>query len=158
VNNHWLLVRADFAFTGGGDRVILKRWRRVLAESLPVLLGRVGKARVRLHGGGSFTAWMRIPVERRPGRNRVRTLAARLREDLQAALSPVRGLVFELAVRRFRRKAAPPRVALPVVDRRLPNATATILPLEGEVRLRQEGVRAQVRQHEGLALYPEPSA
>jgi len=101
----WLLARADFALTGGGDRGLLKRWRRVLAGSLPALMGRAGKARVRLHETGSFTAWMRLPVERRPTRGRTRALEARLRDRLEAALLPVRGLVFDLRVRRFRRKA-----------------------------------------------------
>jgi hypothetical protein len=84
-------------------------------------------------------------------------LQVRLREKLESALLPVRGLVFDLAVRRFRRKGALALVGLLAVDHWLPNPVATILSLEDPIR-RQEEARPQVPDHEGLVLYPEPSA
>lgn len=104
----YLLVRADFALGGeaGGDRLFYKRWRRPLEAALPGLLGcatRCTRAVVRLHEGDGpawYTGWLRIPVLRRPGRKRLRRLKARLRERLEAGLSPIGGRVLKLGVRR----------------------------------------------------------
>jgi hypothetical protein len=124
-------VRADFVLGEGrtGDRLTFKRWRRVLADALPRLLGCAKRAPVAEHvrlrdseAGGRFTGWVRIPVERRPGRQQVRAFKVRLRNRLEAGLSPVGGRVLKVGVRRCR-AAAPivPVEALPPV----------VLPMEG---------------------------
>ena len=122
-SNKHLLVRADFVLgsSHGGDRPAYHRWRRVLIDALPRLLGcsdRCERAeRVRLHKGegqGRYVAWLRLPVERRPGRKRLRKLKAKLRARLEASLRPLDGAVLKLGVRRQRPRpvvlAAPPVV------------------------------------------------
>jgi hypothetical protein len=151
VNSKCLLLRADFALVGGGDKVMSKRWRRVLVDALPPLLGYAGKARVRLHDTGSFTAWVRIPVERWPGSNRLHALTTRLRARLEDALLPVSGLVLDLAVRRFRKKLA----LLPGSAQWMPDSVAMIIPIEAA---RREGGRSQVQDRQELVLYPQPPA
>jgi hypothetical protein len=114
-----LLARADFVLdrSRGGDRLTFKRWRRVLGEVLPRLMGcaeRCPRAVVRLHHGeeeGRFTAWLRLPVERLPGRKRLRLIGARLRERLEAGLLAVGGDVLKVSVRRFRARPALPAPA-----------------------------------------------
>lgn len=109
-----LLVRADFILdrSRGGSALVFKRWRRVLAESLPRLMGlgnRCSRARVRLHRGeeqGRFSAWLRIPVRRHPGRNGFRKIRQKLHEKLEAVLLAVGGEVIRFGVRRCRPKAA----------------------------------------------------
>lgn len=116
-----LLVRADFVLGNrlGGDRVACKRWRRVLAEALPSLLGcarRCPRAQVCLHKGegeARFSGWLRIPIERRPGRRRLRKFRAKLHRRLEAGLAPVDGRVVKVGVRRCHARAAEP-VALPL--------------------------------------------
>jgi hypothetical protein len=119
-SNKNLLVRADFILgkSAGGDRPAFHRWRRVLIDALPRLLGcseRCERAeRVRLHKGegqGRFVAWLRIPVERRPGRKRLRKLRSKLRARLEGSLRPLDGTVVKLGVRRQRRR--PPVLVLP---------------------------------------------
>jgi hypothetical protein len=116
-SNKCLLVRADFVLGNslGGDRPTYHRWRRVLIDALPRLLGcadRCARAeRVRLHKGegqGRFVAWVRIPVERRPGRKRLRKMKANLRRRLEDSLRPLDGSVVKLGVRRQRRRPSAP--------------------------------------------------
>jgi hypothetical protein len=65
-----LLVRADFILdrSRGGSALVFKRWRRVLAEALPRLMGlgnRCSRAVVRLHRGeeqGGFPPGFASPV------------------------------------------------------------------------------------------------
>jgi len=87
-----ILVRADFVLgqRQGVDRRTFKRWRRILLDALPGLLGcerRCPRAeRVRLRSaeeGLSFSGWLRIPVQRRPGRKRARKLKEKLRRRLE---------------------------------------------------------------------------
>ena len=108
----YLLVRADFVLGSqpAGDGRSYKRWRRILREALPRLLGcerRCPKAeRVRLWEGepeGRFSGWLRIAIQRRPGRKRVRKFRDRLRRRLEANLVPIDGRVVKVGVRRFRR-------------------------------------------------------
>lgn len=117
--NKCLLVRADFVLgrSHGGDRPTYHRWRRVLIDALPRLLGcadRCARAeRVRLHKGeseaeGRFVAWLRIAVERRPGRKRLRKMKATLRARLEDSLRPLDGVVMKLGVRRQRRRQIAP--------------------------------------------------
>jgi hypothetical protein len=102
------LIRADFALENrpGGGRLACKRWRRLFADALPGLMGcarRCPKAVVRLHEGegeANYTGWLRIPVERRPSRKRLRALKAKLRTRLEAGLLPVDGRVLKVGVRR----------------------------------------------------------
>lgn len=114
-SNKNLLVRVDFVLgkSEGGDRPAYHRWRCVLIDALPRLLGcsdRCARAeRVRLHKGegqGRFVAWLRIPVERRPGRKRLRKLKSKLRARLESSLRPLDGAVVKLGVRRQRRRPA----------------------------------------------------
>jgi hypothetical protein len=116
-----LLVRADFVLENrfGGSRLFCKRWRRLLTDALPGLLGvarRCPKAVVRLHRDGdkpTFTGWLRIPIERRPGRKRLRRLKAKLLARLEAGLLPVDGRVLKLGVRREVHPRTPVLLALP---------------------------------------------
>lgn len=113
-----LLVRADFVLgnNSGGDQHACRRWRRILADALPRLMGcsrRNPEARIRLHEGQAeacYSGWLRIPVERRPNRKRLRRLKAKLRGRLEAGLLPIGGRVLKVGVRRCR-----PRQAAPVV-------------------------------------------
>jgi hypothetical protein len=113
-----LLVRADFVIGRGqpgarpGERLVYRRWRRVLVDALPRLLGCARRGarveHVRLHDGtdeGHFSAWLRIPTRRRPNRRRARRLGARLRDRLVAALAPVGGEVLKVGVRRCRARS-----------------------------------------------------
>lgn len=117
-----LLVRADFVLSNrlGGDRVACKRWRWILVDALPRLMGctrRNPEVAVRLHRGGpeaSFSAWLRIAIQRRPSRTRLRRLNAKLRRRLEAALLPIDGRVLKLGVRRYQ---WPEPVVLPLFDR-----------------------------------------
>ena len=91
-----LLVRADFVLGNrrGGERLACKRWRRVLADALPRLLGcarRCPKAEVSLREGDGearYSGWLRIPIERRPSRRRMRRFKAKLRGRLEAGPGP----------------------------------------------------------------------
>lgn len=109
-----LLVRADFVLGGGGDRLMYKRWRRILAGALPRLMGCTDRCpeaeRVRLRSSdeGRFSGWLRIPVERRPSRRRMRKYRAKLLRRLEAGLLPIGGRVLKVGVRRCRGKSAPP--------------------------------------------------
>jgi hypothetical protein len=112
--NKCLLVRADFVLgrSQAGDRPTYHRWRRVLIDALPRLLGCADRCpsaeRVRLHkgeGAGRYVGWVRIPVERRPGRRRLRKMKAKLRARLEDSLRPLDGSVVKLGVRRQRRRA-----------------------------------------------------
>jgi hypothetical protein len=111
-----LLVRADFTLdrSRGGDRLTFKRWRRVLADALPRLMGLADcRAVLRLHHGeeeGRYSLWLRLPVERRPGRKRLGKIRAKLWERLESALLPVGGELAKLGVRRRQ-----PRQALRLV-------------------------------------------
>ena len=113
-----LLVRADFVLgkRQGGDERTYKRWRRILRDALPRLLGcerRCPKAeRVRLReqasegeGEGRFSGWLRIAIQRRPGRKRLRKFEERLRRRLEANLLPIDGQVVKVGVRRCRDRA-----------------------------------------------------
>lgn len=106
-----LLVRADFVLGKHqiADRLTHLRWRRILVGALPVLLGcarRCSRAEhVRLHraeGEARFSAWLRIPTQRRPSRTRLRRLKVKLRARLEAGLKAVNGEVLKLGVRRCR--------------------------------------------------------
>jgi hypothetical protein len=55
---------------------------------------------------GRFTGWVRLPVQRRPGRRRVRKLRAEVRSRLDSALRPIDGRVLAVGIRRCR--AVPP--------------------------------------------------
>jgi hypothetical protein len=123
-----MLVRADFVLgrERGGDRLAYRRWRRVLIDALPRLLGcahRCSRAeRVRLHKGdgeGSFSAWLRIPMERRPSRRRLRKFKGKLRARLEAVLQPLGGQVLKLGVRRLRPRQVVPAVQEAVVPQEL---------------------------------------
>jgi hypothetical protein len=122
-----LLIRADFTLdrSRGGDRLTFQRWRRVLADTLPRLLGvagRCSRAVVHLRQGeeqGRFSAWLRLPIHRRPGRKLLRRVRERLRNRLEAVLLAVGGEVIKLGVRRCqpRSRRAPAEVApLRVID------------------------------------------
>jgi hypothetical protein len=108
-----LLVRADFILgkNTSAHRLVYHRWRRILIEALPHLLRcahRCPRAEhVCLHQGeaeGRFSAWLRIPIQRRPSRQRLRQLKAKLRSRLEAGLKPLQGEVLKLGVRRCRNK------------------------------------------------------
>src|SRR5262245_45464712 len=113
-----LLVRADFVLANrpGGDRLSCKRWRRLLADALPRLLGcahRCPRAVVRLHDGegeARYTAWLRLPVERRPSRKRLRKFKAKLRARLEAGLLPIDGRVLKVGARRHAAEFVGPRL------------------------------------------------
>ena len=121
-----LLIRADFVLgeRDGGERIAYKRWRRILSEALPHLMGCARHApkaeRVRLHDGEApaiFSGWVRVPTQRRPGLERVRKFRAKVRSRLEAALRPIDGRVLSLGVRRCRdvRRAGPVQQTLPFV-------------------------------------------
>ena len=111
-----LLVRADFVLgnRSGGNRLSCKRWRRLLADVLPRLMGcvrRCPRAVVRLHEGegeAKYTGWLRIPIERRPSRKRLRRLKANWRARLEAGLLLIDGRVLKLGVRRHAAHPAEP--------------------------------------------------
>jgi hypothetical protein len=104
-----LLVRADFVLgkDSPADRLSFRRWRRILTAALPTLLGfsRLCPTaeHVCLHDGeteGHFSAWLRIPVRRRPSRRQVRQLAAKLFRRLEHGLRPIHGEVLKIGIRR----------------------------------------------------------
>jgi hypothetical protein len=104
-----LLVRADFmiGISQNVDRIIYHRWRRIMIDALPRLLGcsRIcPKAeRVCLHKGqtvGRYSAWLRIPVQRQRQRSFVQRLETRLTERLESGLKPVQGEVISVRARR----------------------------------------------------------
>ena len=120
-----LIVRADFALSNrpGGDRLTCKRWRRVLGDALPRLIGcahRCPKAVVRLHEGDGearYTAWLRLPSERRPGRKRLRRFKAKVLARLEEGLRPIDGRVIKVgACRRSPRAVGPMILPLPTLD------------------------------------------
>jgi hypothetical protein len=122
-----LLIRADFVLGEGrgGERVAYRRWRRILSEALPRLMGCADRApraeRIRLHDGeanGSFSGWVRLPIQRRPSRKRLRKFRAALRNRLEAALHPIDGRVVKVGVRRCRgeRQIGPVQRTLPFVE------------------------------------------
>jgi hypothetical protein len=141
-----LLVRADFVLgrRQAGDVRVYKRWRRILLDALPRLLGcerRCRRAeRVRLRAGaeeGRFSAWLRIAIERRPSRKRARKLAERLRGRLEASLRPIDGHVVKIGVRRCRAGVARLPAAADVQVPAVPNPDGAIpLPAVAEVRPR----------------------
>jgi hypothetical protein len=111
-----LLVRADIVLGKGraSDRRTYRRWRRILHDALPSLLGcericpKAEKVRLRGvlgQGEASFSGWVRLTVQRRPGRKRVRKLLQRLRRRLEENLLLVGGQVVKFGVRRCRGKA-----------------------------------------------------
>src|SRR5438132_8592454 len=108
----FLIVRADFVLdrSRGGDRLMFKRWRRALVNVFPRLLGcasRADRTAVRLHSGeeeGRFTAWLRLPVRRLPGRSGLRRLKSKLRDRLEMALLAVGGDVIKFGIRRYQLK------------------------------------------------------
>jgi hypothetical protein len=130
-----LLVRADFVLGNrqGGDRLMCKRWRRALAEALPRLLGcadRRPAVRVRLHEGegeARFSGWLRIPIERRPNRRRLRRFKAKLRASLEAGLRLVDGAVLKLGVRRCRPRPTSGRERQAEAQMLIPFAGANVL-------------------------------
>jgi hypothetical protein len=109
-----LLVRFDFILdrSRGGDRLVFKRWRRVLAAALPGLMGLsrcCPRAVLRLRHGeeqGRFSGWLRIPVERHPGLDRLRRIREKLQEKLESVLIAVGGEVLKVVVRRLRPRTA----------------------------------------------------
>jgi hypothetical protein len=128
-----LLVRADFVLgkVPVGERRTLKRWRRILAAALPQLMGCADRcpkaARLRLRSGegeARFTGWLRIPVQRRPGRKRLRRFKAQLRTRLEASLAPIDGRVVKVGVRRYRAVPALPVEAAPTTPLPYPVETA----------------------------------
>jgi hypothetical protein len=104
-----LLVRADFVLGESVpvERAVYRRWRRVLVNALPRLMGCAERCesaeRVSLHAtaeAGSFTGWVRIPIQRRPDRKQLRKLKRRFRDRLETSLAPAHGRVIKLGVRR----------------------------------------------------------
>jgi hypothetical protein len=104
-----LLVRADFVLGQDrpADRLSYRRWRKILTTALPTLLGFSRRCpaaeHVCLHEGGPaghFTAWLRLPVRRRPSRRRVRQLTAKLHRRLEVGLLPIHGEVLKIGIRR----------------------------------------------------------
>jgi hypothetical protein len=111
-----LLVRADFVLGGheAADPLVFRRWRRILFQALPRLLGcadRCPEAEdVCLHKGspaGRYTAWLRIPTRRRPNRRFVARLGRKLWSRLDDGLRPLGGRVLKLGVRRYRAPILP---------------------------------------------------
>ena len=122
-----LLIRADFVLGEGrgGERVAYRRWRRILTEALPRLMGCADRApraeRIRLHDGdspASFSGWVRLPMQRRPSRKRMRKFRAKLRSRLEAGLQAIDGRVLTVGVRRCRgeRRVGPVQQTLPFVE------------------------------------------
>lgn len=112
----YLLVRADFALGKGSaaDKAVYRRWRRILRDALPQLLGygqRCPQAEyVCLHKGpeaGRYSAWLRLPIQRRPSRRRARKLKTKLRGRLELGLQPLGGTVLKLGLRRCRTRPQP---------------------------------------------------
>lgn len=104
-----LLVRADFVLGKDrpADRLFYRRWRKILTAALPTLLGYSRLCptaeHVCLHDGeqeGHFTAWLRLPVRRRPSRRWVRQLAEKLYRRLGEGLRPIHGEVLKVGIRR----------------------------------------------------------
>jgi hypothetical protein len=113
-NRKSLLVRADFVLghSPESDRRTYKRWRGILRDVLPRLLGcerrcpRAEKVRLRsVADHPLYSAWLRIPIERRPDKKRVRKLTERLRTRLERSLLLIDGSVVKLRVRRCRPRA-----------------------------------------------------
>jgi hypothetical protein len=111
-NRKSLLVRADFVLghSQPGDRRTYKRWRGILHEVLPRLMGcerrsaRAEKVRLRsVEDHPLYSAWIRIPIERRPSKKRLRKLVERLRSRLERNLRLVDGQVVKMRVRRCRK-------------------------------------------------------
>jgi hypothetical protein len=107
-NRKSLLVRADFILghSQPGDRRTYKRWRGILRDVLPRLFGcerrcaRAEKVRLRsVNDHPLFSAWLRIPIERRPGKNRIRKLRERLRSRLERSLLLIDGQVVKISIR-----------------------------------------------------------
>jgi hypothetical protein len=125
-----LLVRADFVLGKQlGDRRTYKRWRGILVDALPRLLGcehrcpRAERVRLRcVESGARFSGWVRIPIERRPGRKRLRKIKERLLVRLQTSLLPIDGSVVKLGVRRCRAKVQENQAPLPMADLVVPLA------------------------------------
>src|SRR5262245_5590989 len=68
---------------------------------------RCSRAVVRLHRGeeqGRFSAWLRIPVRRHPGRDGFRKIRQKLHDKLESVLLAVGGEVIRFGVRRLRPK------------------------------------------------------
>jgi hypothetical protein len=126
-NQKTLLVRADFVLARrqDPDRRAYKRWRNILFDALPRLLGcerrcrRAEKVRLRSVGGEMrFSGWLRIAVQRRPGRKRIRKFKERLRARLESSLLLIDGQVVKVGVRRCwvpPARPAAPEVAAPLV-------------------------------------------
>ena len=110
-----LLFRADFLLdrSRGGDRLIFKRWRRVLGGSLPGIMGiskHCSSVRVRLHHGeeqGRFSLWLRLAVERHPRRKRLLKIKAKLCDRLESALLAIGGEIVKCGLRRCHGKSLP---------------------------------------------------
>ena len=124
-----ILVRADFVLgqRQGVDRRTFQRWRRILLVALPGLLGcerRCPRAeRIRLRSaeeGLSFSGWLRIPIQRRPGRKRARKLQEKLRRRLELSLQPIDGQVIKLGLRRCRPRLAEAFVGAPSLSLAVP--------------------------------------
>jgi hypothetical protein len=121
-----LLVRADFSLArdAAADAKVYKRWRRILIDALPRMLGcerRCPKAEhVRLRWGDDaalYSGWLRIAIERRPSRTRLRKFKVKLRWRLESALPPIGGRVVKVGVRRLRARAVEPaRPGLPAPE------------------------------------------
>jgi hypothetical protein len=114
-SRRYLLVRADFVIGQHShpDSAVCRRWRRVFMQALPRLMGCADRApaaeRVSLHEGevaGSFTGWVRIPMMRRPDRKKLGKFKRKLRERLEASLTPMDGCVLKLGVRRCTERGA----------------------------------------------------
>lgn len=123
-----LLVRADFRLSRkeAVDRLAYYRWRRVFIEALPRLLGCAVRCpsaeRVCLHKGEEvkFSAWLRIPIERRPNRQQLRRLKVKLHGRLESGLKVVGGEVLKLGVRRCKKPQQLPLFSEPIG--RMPDA------------------------------------
>jgi hypothetical protein len=167
-----LLVRADFVLGKGQalDRRTYKRWRRILRDALPGLLGcerrcpKAEKVRLRgVHAQGEaiFSGWVRIPILRRPGRKRLRMLKERLRRRLEANLLLIAGQVVKLGVRRCRGAAvAQGPVPQPVAEEGRVEIGPTSPPLPLVTRdAATDQPRAEqpvANQAEGAASSPPP--
>jgi hypothetical protein len=140
-----LLVRADFVLghSQPGDRRAYKRWRGILRDVLPRLLGcerrsaHAEKVRLRsVEDHPLFSGWVRIPIERRPGKKGLRKLAERLCNRLERSLLLVDGRVVKIGIRRCRIRdaacanpAVTPAEAAPVLSAPAPVEEQVSLPL-----------------------------